>query len=744
MQRAAPRREGVARPAAHAEGPPRAARWAPWIVVGLAVAWNLITLRAETLSVSYLDDSSVHAQMVRFATAQIGAGHLPLTSWFPYLGLGSPQFLHYQSLPAMVTGLLGTAIGAGNAFRWSIYLLLSLWPVSIYLGARLFGIGRWGAAASAVLSPFLVSATGIGYEAGAYVWIGYGVWTQLWASLTLPLAWGLGWRAIRDGGSLFGAALAIALTIALHFETGYLALLPLLLWPFVAARKVRVRLARAAVVLGGALLASAWVIVPLLVERPWAATNQVLHRTPLVNGYGAPQVLGWLAGGRLLDSGRLPVITVLAGIGLLVVIRRWRVDENGRSLVVLLGLCLLLSFGQATLGVLVDAIPGHADLFFRRFMMGVQLSALLLAGVGAAWCCRMAWGFIRSAQRRWGPGTSPASRPGARAVLIGAAAILVLAPAWSQLLGYTRRNSRAIHQQISADGTAGAQVDRLLAVVRRGGAGRVYAGMPSNWGANFRVGAVPVLKYLEARDVDEAGYTLRTASLMTDPEYFFDDGNLSDYLLLGIRYVIVPVDRRAPVTSAPLGCAGYYCLREVPSGGYVHVGRLVGVVGVNRSNVAGKTLPILRSRLAQHGYYVRADFGHGSKTPLTLPAAPMLPFHGAVLAQRSDIERGRMAAKVAMGQPGVAVLGASFDPGWKAAVDGRPAPVVAVAPALVGVRIPAGRHTVAFRYEGFSGYPWLFALSATSLLALAAVEAARRRRGKDRPAGGRVGSTIRP
>ena len=40
--------------------------------------------------------------MVRFATAQLRAGHLPLTSWFPYLGLGSPQFLHYQSLPAML------------------------------------------------------------------------------------------------------------------------------------------------------------------------------------------------------------------------------------------------------------------------------------------------------------------------------------------------------------------------------------------------------------------------------------------------------------------------------------------------------------------------------------------------------------------------------------------------------------------------------------------------------------------
>ena len=63
--------------------------------------------------------------------------------------------------------------------------------------------------------------------------------------------------------------------------------------------------------------------------------------------------------------------------------------------------CLLLSFGRATFGSLVDAIPGSADIFFRRFMMGIQLAALLLAGGGAAWCGRMIRDALqRSALRR--------------------------------------------------------------------------------------------------------------------------------------------------------------------------------------------------------------------------------------------------------------------------------------------------------------------------------------------------------
>ena len=146
--------------------------------------------------------------MVRFATAQLRAGHLPLTSWFPFLGEGSPQFLHYQSLPAILTGAVGLLTGPDVAFRWSLYLLLSLWPISVYLSARAFGAGRPAAAASAAMAPFLVSATGVGYEQHAYVWTGFGVWTQLWASWTLPLAWGLSWRAIRDGRGYLRAVAA--------------------------------------------------------------------------------------------------------------------------------------------------------------------------------------------------------------------------------------------------------------------------------------------------------------------------------------------------------------------------------------------------------------------------------------------------------------------------------------------------------------------------------------------------------
>ncbi len=71
-----------------------------------------------------------------------------------------------------------------------------------------------------------------------------------------------------------------------------------------------------------------------------------------------------------------------------------------------------------------------------------------------------------------------------------------------------------------------------------------------------------------------------------------------------------------------------------------------------------------------------------------------------------------------MRQPGVAVLSASFDPGWTATVDGHTRKTQMVAPALVATTVAAGTHTIIFRYRGFRRYPLLFALSALTLFAI--------------------------
>jgi hypothetical protein len=706
---------------------PGADRWlrlAPLVIVCAAVGWNLWNLHAETAAVSYLDDSSVHEQMVRFATTLLRHGAMPMTSWFPYMGLGSPQFLHYQSTPAILSGALGLMIGPDPAFRWTLYLLLSAWPISVYLCVRLFGFDRWAAAVAAAMAPFLSSATSVGYEQGAYLWVGYGVWAQLWASLTLPLAWGTSWRAIRDGRGYTVAVVLAALTTELHFETGYLALIPLLLWPFVAPGPVASRARRGAILIGGALLMTAWVTLPLLHYRNWAATNELLRHTPLVNGYGAGKVLGWLASGRLLDSGRLPVVTVFAAVGLVLVVRRSRWSSDARALLVALVACLLLSFGRTTFGSLVDVIPGSTDIFFRRFMSGVQLAALLLAGGGAVWISHAA---VRGLGRLLRSGQEIGQPRAERALLTlaGLAALfVVLTPAWLQARTLDRRNARAISFQRRADRTAGAAVDRLIAIIHRDGGGRTYAGSAQNWGTGFTVGAVPVFKYLESRDVDEVGYTLRTASLMTDPEAFFDDRELGDYSLLGIRWLIFPVGRPPPVPAHLVMQSGRYRLWITMSTGYVHVGSVVGILAADRTNVGLRSVPLLRSNLAGHGHYLAVAFGG---QPAGTAQTGYGGFVGRVLSERDSLTRGETTATVALSRPGVAVFSASFDPGWHVTIDDRTARTMMIAPALVGTAVPAGVHNLGFRYVGYSGYAWLLLLAGLTVIALLVLDIRLRR-----------------
>ena len=684
--------------------------WWPWSIVAAAVGWNLVNLRALTLPVAYGNDSSMHEQMVRFATDQLRAGHLPLTSWFPFLGEGSPQFLHYQSLPAILAGLAGLAVGPDVAFRWSLYLLLSLWPVSVCLAARAFGAGRPAAAASAAMASFLVSATGVGYEQGAYVPAGFGVWTQLWAAWTLPLAWGWSWRAIRDGSGYFRAILLTALTVALHFETGYLALSVLLVWPLVAGRPLVTRLRRSAVLLGGSLLAAAWVIVPLVAQRPWAAVNEPLQGSGLVNGYGARDVLHWLLSGQLLDHGRLPVVTVFAALGFGLAWLAWSSAPDARALLAALALCLLFAFGRTTFGSLVDVIPGSADLFFRRFMMGVQLAALLLAGRGAEWLAARCLRLLEARVPRW-----PARRTLAVVLAAAVAAVAVLAPAWLQLGAYDRADGAAIAAQRRADSTEGADLDRLVAVIKRDGGGRTYAGMPANWGQNFTVGTVSVFRYLESDDVDEVGYTLRTASLMTDPEYYFDEHDPSDYRLFGVRYLILPARSQPPVPARLMMRSGPYWLWTINGDGYIQAGRIVGEISANRTNVGTRSIPLLHSGLAADGAYLGVSYGSGGGGGGPLPTTRSRSAAGTVSAQSADLDDGEASVTVRMRQAGVAVLSASYDPGWTATVNGRHSPIRMVAPALVAVDVPAGTDHVVFRFHGYGDYPALLALAGLTL-----------------------------
>ena len=245
----------------------------------------------------------------------------------------------------------------------------------------------------------------------------------------------------------------------------------------------------------------------------------------------------------------------------------------------------------------------------------------------------------------------------------------------------------------------------------------MYAGAPTNWGQDFLVGAVPVFKYLESKDIDEVGYTLRTASLMTDPEYFFDETNPGDYPLFGIGYIITPADMASPVAADKVGCSGDYCLWALPDTGYIHVYDTTGELTATRADVGSPErdpagLPPPRRAARPDGGLQRAGGGR----PTATDASALRGSPGHVVAEHADLANGTARAVVHTNRRATVVLSASYDPGWHATVNGRPAPTVMVAPALVGVVVGPGVHTVTFSYDGYGSYTALFVLALVVLV----------------------------
>jgi hypothetical protein len=90
---------------------------------------------------------------------------------------------------------------------------------------------------------------------------------------------------------------------------------------------------------------------------------------------------------------------------------------------------------------------------------------------------------------------------------------------------------------------------------------------------------------------------------------------------------------------------------------------------------------------------------------------------GSARIERYDAEEVVVTA-MARGQ-GIVVLGDAWYPGWTAAVDGRPTPVLRVNHALRGVVVPSGPHTVTFSYRPAWLVPGLVATALGALAALA-------------------------
>ena len=81
--------------------------------------------------------------------------------------------------------------------NWSAYVLLSLFPLSIFFSLRLFGFDKLAAAMGGLVASLAATNFLYGFGYTSYVWHGQGLYPQIWAMALLPLALALSYRVLR-------------------------------------------------------------------------------------------------------------------------------------------------------------------------------------------------------------------------------------------------------------------------------------------------------------------------------------------------------------------------------------------------------------------------------------------------------------------------------------------------------------------------------------------------------------------
>ena len=144
------------------------------IVIGVllfAVAFNLVHLYPDVaIKIPDRNDTGMHLLYTDMAVKAITLGQDFTDPWQRTMGMGFPLFHYYQHLPhvtlALVHVLTLGVFPLADMLNWTAYLLLSLFPLSIFWSLRRFGFDRLVAAMGGLVASLTAtnSLWGLGFE----------------------------------------------------------------------------------------------------------------------------------------------------------------------------------------------------------------------------------------------------------------------------------------------------------------------------------------------------------------------------------------------------------------------------------------------------------------------------------------------------------------------------------------------------------------------------------------------------
>lgn len=626
--------------------------------------------------------------------------------WVPNWNEGFNLPFYYSHIPqiAIVAGY--RILHANDLFHFYhlvIYLLLCLFPVSVFLALRVSGMS-WKTAGFGALLASQLSTDGLyGLDPPSFLWRGYGLSSQLFAMIFLPLAIAYALKYFRSGKNLIPAVIFLVGTTVGHLGIGIMTFLSLI--PLAASVVIKEKLWKKALWTQGRrvfmlsalsiLILSYW-IVPAMTSDKYHAFS---FWDPVwkFNSYGAGENVTRLFNGDLFDFGRLPIFTGLTIVGLFV----------APEYAILFLFWFLMYFGRTTWGPLIDLIPSLKEFHLSRFIVGVHAAGLFLAPIGLTW-------LVSRLNKYWFVG------------------LLLLIPIYHQTIRYNDLNNTLILRANTNYDKQAPDMNALVTALKQLPPGRVYAGRGGGWGHDFRIAETNMTMYLGNFAFPTVLWLPETWSPNGDTEQYFREDHAEDYDLFNITYVATPVnlpkDQVQPFWKLIKENPSWN-LYEVATNGYFTTGVAPAIVSADKYNRTNVVRLWIQSSDPKNGLYPLLTFdtksfpknnglpnfkmldevtyqvpdgsSHNLFAEIPRYATPSSQPPLSVVSQSEENDMiFRATVDVKKGCAGcLVILKQSFHPSWKATVDGKGVSPVITFPFYIGIPVSEGTHAIVVSYE---------------------------------------------
>jgi hypothetical protein len=699
------------------------ARMLALLLVALPVLVNAIALAPEVRYGAPSDNDQIfHYLFVERANQAVAAGDNPVDHWLPELELGFPQFHYYQNLPHLTVvalyHLLLERVSLLTTLNLVRYLLMVLFPLTVYWSMRRMEFSMVAAAVAAAFGSTLSSRVAYGFDFHSYIWGGLGMFPQLCSMHLMFIGIACLYRVLERNTGLVAAIVAASAMVLSDLLYGYIfALAALILWLWCVVKqafrakgaadafgRVWRTTAKMAIVAFAAAVITAYQSVPFFLQirylnRTYPDIPRESARLPVI----ASGLLASLLGGSSFDDHRLPVVTALVLLGVVYAVVTF--SDRAQMALAFLGAFLFLMLAPFAFGNLVFIIPLWRLVPLARLISGRDFAAIILAGLGGDFI----W--------QWWPAHRSQIRAAAAAGLLLALCVIALAERWGAYQA-SARGMEATAEAIQDD----PDLPQIMSALRAAPPGRVYAGTRGNWGSWMTFERVFFYDLLPIAQFDTV-MPWQTLSLNALYLWNLNLPNLKLCRLFNIRHVVAPSTVSVPSFYRPVVTASRYNLYEIDSGGYIQLGTLAKIIPMphDRKFYATNNDWIVSDAPAR-GQFIAYLSAHDPVRD-TLKAVLNPDATGQDSPPLGSIEDeivtpDSMSARATATTAAVLVIKTSYHPNWHVFVDGHEQSAFMVSPSYIGTLLTPGQHQIRAEYRSSLLKKLLMVLSCLTLVSI--------------------------